>query len=143
MSKRGKENLTENETVDVDMIQMEKDFMTSLDNTEMSYLIKMGLFKSEFEQESLENDTNLFNLVQEMNNGLNVSLQATLILFRKICLKFSQRNSNQGNNTQTNIHKQDKRIQKKETQENSNEEDVFSSNLLQISIWLENQFHAK
>jgi len=78
----------------------------------MSYLIKMGLFKSEFEQESLENDTNLFNLVQEMNNGLNVSLQATLILFRKICLKFSQRNSNQGNNTQTNIHKQDKRIQK-------------------------------
>lgn len=145
MSKRGKENAIENENSEVDINQMEKDFMMNLDNTEMSYLIKMGLFKSESEErDSTENETNLFEKVQEMNKGLEASIRATLTHYRKICLKYAQGNGNQGMTSQiTNTHKQDKRMQKKEVQENGDNEDAISSNLLQICIWLESKFHAK
>lgn len=142
MSKRGRENSIETDAPDVDMTQLETDFISSLDQTEMSYLIQMGLFKSEPNQEedSLESKTNLFNLVQEMNSGLESSIAATLSLFRKISLKFAQ-----GNSQTSTSHKQEKRIQKKESQENNNnnQEEIQNANILQIVLWLESRFHRK
>ena len=123
---------------------MEKEFFTSLDATEMSYLIKMGLFTSHAtEDETLETETNLFEQVEEMNNGLESSLRATLTLYRKICLKLVQKNATQSNPQISTNYKQEKRMQKKDGQENSNGDDVISSKLLQIVMWLESKFHAK
>ena len=67
-----------------DIAEIERAFLVELDETETRYLNTMGIT---FRKGDDGNPANLYEAVEELNNGLKTSVAATIFLFQKVSSK--------------------------------------------------------